>query len=169
MASDLFVLISMNVHKYIPDKLYGFCVDREGNQAFFHLGVFHPGSDVNISQVCKDCPTGGECTWLQSPPPPVLGEKVEVEIDLTSTREGKAPRASKVVRLNSPKVCTGKVCTFDAVRGFGFVDDRSGVSYHLHRSEILDGKIPLTGQRVVFYAGVRQGRPRACHVKVCNQ
>jgi len=57
---------------------------------------------------------------------------------------------------------------FDAQRGFGFVVGEDGVSYHLHTSEILDHKIPLKGQTVMFFPGVRQGRPRACHVKVCG-
>jgi len=100
------------------------------------------------------------------PSPPILGEQVEVEVDLDQDGD-KAPRASKVRRLTTPKACYGKVETFDPFRGFGFVRDDHGVSYHLHKSEVIDGRIPATGHQVVFYAGVRQGRPRACHVKVC--
>lgn len=155
----------MRVHKYIPDRLYGFTADGEGHQAFFHLGSFDPGPPVDSPPFCSSCPISG-CTWNHAPPPPILGELVEVDVDFDKGG-GRAPRASKVRRVNPPKIGYGKVETFDPVRGFGFVQDNHGVSYHLHKSEILDGRIPLTGQRVTFYAGVRQGKPRACHVKVC--
>ena len=42
------------------------------------------------------------------------------------------------------------------------------ISYHLHESEVVDGRLPVTGRQVVFYPGLREGRPRACHVKVCR-
>ena len=35
--------VRMRVHKYIPDRLFGFCVDDNGDQVFFHLATFHPG------------------------------------------------------------------------------------------------------------------------------
>ena len=102
------------------------------------------------------------------PSPPILGELVEVEVDFDQGKGEKAPRAVRVRRVHPPRALNGEVETFDPFRGFGFVRDPSGISYHLHKSEILDGKIPLAGHRVTFYAGTRQGKPRACHVKVCS-
>lgn len=143
------------VNKYIPEKLYGFCSDPEERfQVFFHLGSFKPGASSS-----SELP----------PPPPILGEEVEVEVDIDFMKGGvgdKAPRASCVTRIQEPRWVEGKVDTFDAHRGFGFVQGEDGVSYHLHKSEIINNRIPLTGQRVGFYAGRRMGRPRACHVNV---
>lgn len=156
----------MRVHKYIPDRLFGFCVDDSGNQVFFHLAVFHPGA-ATIKR-CRKCPSEG-CSWVDAPPPPILGEEVEVTLDSTNPPpEGRAPRATRVERVSEPSAVEGLVDMFDAQRGFGFVVGEDGVSYHLHTSEILDHKIPLKGQTVMFFPGVRQGRPRACHVKVCG-
>lgn len=157
-------VVQMRVHKYIPDKLYGFLVGVEG-EVFFHLGEFKPGSGQQVTSTCSKCPPGG-CAWSQMPVPPVLGERVEVEVDLTSGK-GKAPRAIRVTRLAPPKAVQGIVEIFDNSRGFGFIKDKRGISYHLHKSEILDGKIPRVGQEVSFFAGVRQGKPRACFVRVC--
>jgi cold shock CspA family protein len=156
--------LQMRVHKYIPERLYGFLVGVEG-EVFFHLGAFDPGTTATSPTRCSTCPSEG-CVWIQMPAPPILGERVEVEVDLASG-QGKAPRALRVTRLVDPTPVHGIVDTFDHVRGYGFVKDKRGISYHLHKSEVLDGKIPLTGQQVSFYAGVRQGKPRACHVRVC--
>ena len=156
--------IQMRVHKYIPDRLYGFAADEGGREVFFHLGAFDPGPRLNPAS-CVSCPLAG-CAWSQTPPPPILGELVEVQVDLDQQPEDRAPRADKVRRLGEPDPHHGMVETFDALRGFGFVKDGE-VSYHLHKSEVVEGKIPLAGQKVSFYAGRRQDRPRACHVKVC--
>ena len=139
---------TMRVHKYIPNKLYGFAMDEEGSQVFFHLGGFKPG-DFRIDP----------------PPPPILGEFVEVEVEETSLIPGKAPKATSVVRSECPFLIEGIVETFDSHRGYGFVLGDDGKSYHLHKSEVLGGRIPLIQQKVRFYAGLRMGKPRACHVE----
>jgi cold shock CspA family protein len=157
--------LQMRVHKYIPDRLYGFAVDDQGQEVFFHLGAFGPGTDFGPPEGCGSCPDTG-CSWVDAPPPPILGESVEVTVDLSS-QDGRAPRAERVRRLLTPRVIRGEVETFDPLRGYGFVVGVDGISYHLHRSEVLDGRLPTANQSVLFFAGVRQGRPRACHVKVC--
>jgi len=155
----------MRVLKYIPERLYGFCGDDVGNQVFFHLAVFRGGDPLPTH--CPDCTVEG-CAWASAPPPPVLGEEVDVEVDLSKQPEkGKAPRAVKVLRIEIPQPLAGNVETFDAQRGFGFVRGTDGVEYHLHNSEIIDRHLPMIGQTVRFFPGVRQGRPRACHIKVC--
>jgi cold shock CspA family protein len=158
--------VKMRVHKYIPSKLFGFCIDPESKQeVFFHLGSFRPGHQP-VEKRCLFCSSDG-CSWLKAPPPPILGELVEVEVDLSAGKD-KAPRAERVTRIGMIKVVEGKVDTFDAHRGYGFVQGDDDLSYHLHKSEILEGRIPTVGQTIVFFAGTRQGRPRACHVKVCG-
>ncbi len=145
----------MRIAKYIPQGLYGFAEDSEG-QVFFHLGVFRPNDPSN-------------------PIPPILGEPVLVETDPDSTpvqnnpfqgKHTKAPRAKRVDRVQTPNLITGVVESFDSQRGFGYVLGSDGVLYHLHRSEVLDGALPLPDQEIEFYAGIRQDRPRACYVKV---
>ncbi len=155
----------MRVHKYIPDRLFGFCVDGDGEQVFFHLATFHPGTSV--SKRCSKCPIQG-CTWVEAPPPPILGEEVDVTVDASNPPQpGRAPRATRVQRVTDPLAVEGIVDMFDAHRGFGFILGEDGVTYHLHTSEILDNRMPVKGMTVIFFGGTRQGRPRACHVKVC--
>ncbi len=159
--------IKMRVVKYIPAKLYGFLVDETGQEAFFHLGTFQPGDGWDEHGQCSICPRRG-CSWSTSPPPPILGELVRVEVDFDQDHQkGKVPRTSKVERISNPIVVRGSVETFDAQRGYGFVIGDDSESYHLHRSELVEDRIPRAGQLVMFYAGVRMGRPRACHAKVC--
>lgn len=138
----------MRVCKYLPEKLYGFVSDDDGHEIFFHLGAFHPGDST-----------------YDTPPPPILGEPVEVEIDENS-QDGKAPRAKRVIRLTQPEKIKGVVESFDPARGYGFITGEDGVSYHLHMSEVLDGKLPLHQRKVTFYKGTRMGKPRACFVKI---
>lgn len=158
--------VSMRVSKYVPARLYGFTTDPEtGQQAFFHLGAFQPGGGWMEHRRCQICPRAG-CSWVK-PPPPILGELVDVDVDFTRALPGKAPRASKVIRVTAPIAIEGKVEAFDISRAFGFALGDDHISYHLHKSELLEDRIPIVGQRVMFYAGTRQGRPRACHVKVC--
>lgn len=154
------------VHKYIPEKLYGFVVDMEKNtQVFFHLGVFRPGTVLTPSKppLCRR----GLCTWPEFAPP-ILGEPVRITLASPALVSDKAPRASQVDRITSPKPLSGVVESFDAHRGFGFILGEDGTSYHLHKSEIQESRVPLQGQIATFFAGLRQGRPRACHVKLCS-
>lgn len=137
----------MQVVLYAPDKMYGFA-EGEGRKVFFHVECFVFGKWPNIEQ----------------PPPPLLGERVEVEHD-EETRAGKAPRASRVVRLEQPLFLSGVVESFNTEKGWGFAKGSDGDSYFLHRSEITDNKIPLPGQTLTFYRGFKNGRPRACYVR----
>ena len=155
----------MRVVKYIPDQLYGFVEDERG-EAFFHLGVFHPGDAKAAHKRCRACPHRG-CTWDQLPPPPILGEMTDTQVGDSPVDPKQAPRAIKVLRVCSPVAVEGIVETFDGQRGYGFLRGEDGESYHLHRSELLEGRLPLQGQRALFFAGTRQGRPRACHVRIC--
>jgi len=137
----------MSIHKYIPQKFYGFAVDNHGIQVFFHLENFNTNGTT---------------------PPPIVGELVDVEVDLQSgvSPGGKSPKAEKISRVQEPRQVQGVVHTFDAERGYGFISGNDGVYYHLHRSEVLGGKFPMAGQTVRFYVGIRQNRPRACHIEV---
>jgi len=163
----MFQTFRMLIQKYLPEKLYGFAVTPdEGRQAFFHLGAFDPGKDWPAHPRCATCPRKG-CSWPETPPPPILGEPVDVSVDFDAAPEGKSPRASHVARVERPKLLVGKVDVFDGRRGYGFIVDESGASHYLHRSEVLEGKVPLPGQFMIFFSGTRQGRSRACHAKVC--
>lgn len=160
--------IRMRVAKYLPEKLYGFCQDDSGTEVFFHLAVFHPGPDI-VSTRCLQCQGPPHCAVSPQAPPPILGEWVEVAFDESpSLQPGKAPRASRVNRIQSPQMLIGTVESFDPVRRYGFVRGSDDVSYHLHQSEIVDGRLPLAGNHITFFAGMRENRPRACHVRVCR-
>lgn len=144
-------VISMRIHKYIPNKLYGFTIDNSDFQVFFHLGQFKPyRKDGNI---------------LPNQPPPILGEPVLVSFYQNDTTN-KAPKAVNVERVQQPKKIMGTVESYDHSRGYGFIMGEDGVSYHLHNSEILNSRFPLQGEKVNFYAGIRLGKPRACHIEV---
>mgnify|MGYP002630001865 CR=1 FL=1 len=134
----------MRVAMYAPHKLYGFAESDEG-RVFFHTQVFQPG---------------------EPGPPPIVGEPVEVYLDNATSQEGKCPRALQVLRLDRPERLRGFVDDFNPDKGWGFVRDAKGRSFYLHRSEVLDGKLPLKGRRVAFYEGAAKGRPRACYVEV---
>ncbi len=93
---------------------------------------------------------------------------MDVTVDASNPPQpGRAPRATRVQRVTDPLAVEGIVDMFDAHRGFGFILGEDGVTYHLHTSEILDNRMPVKGMTVIFFGGTRQGRPRACHVKVC--
>lgn len=143
------ITLSMRVHKYIPNKLYGFVIDNNDFQVFFHLGQFKPFQDENM---------------MIPQPPPILGEPVIV--GFYPTDNGKAPKAISVQRMQKPKVIMGIVESYDSSRGYGFIMGEDGISYHLHNSEILNNKYPLQSDKVKFYAGLRMGKPRACHIEV---
>lgn len=160
-------ILNMQVHKYIPDRLFGFAINEKGQQVFFHLGAFRPGAAMADTKRCSDCPPGG-CIWSTTPAPPILGERIKVQVDtIEPDEQGKAPRARVVTRLDPPIALEGKVDMFSPHNGFGFIVGEDGQSYHLHASEVMDGKVPLPAQSVRFYAGTRQGRGRACHVRIC--
>ena len=163
MSFELFV------HRYFPEKLYGFVVDAEIKKtAFFHLGAFHPGNFPSTKHSrCEACKIVG-CSWTENLPPPILGERVEVEVDWDSGEGDKAPKAAKTIRLDPPVLLEGFVEIFDATRGYGFVKGEDGIMYHLHKSEITEKRIPRLNQTILFYAGVRNEKPRACHAKVCQ-
>jgi len=139
----------MRVALYVPSRLYGFCEDEGGNQVFFHARVFQPGGAHD-----------------ETPVPPLLGETVEVDYDPNVHGEDNAPRASLVRRLEVPVHLSGTVEQFNSDKGWGFVLGDDETSYYLHRSEVQDGKLPSAGRRVLFYAGRKKGRPRACYVRV---
>ncbi|MEL7341257.1 MAG: cold shock domain-containing protein [Bacteroidota bacterium] len=132
----------MKVHKYLPQKFFGFCIDEYGTQVFFHLNDFQ-GEGVA----------------------PIVGESVEVDADLKTYSPGaKAPKAKSVSRVDEPVYVKGTVEMFDGNKDYGFIKGDDDVTYHLHRSEVLENKVPSLHQRVGFYAGVRKDRPRACYV-----
>ena len=160
--------VPMRVKKYIPDRMYGFAVGADGQDVFFHLRVFRPGHEWGHDDACRGCGPG-VCAWVDTPPGPILGERVLVVLHPEASPAGSAPRAERVDRVDTPVAIAGDVDTFDAQRGYGFVKGEDGVAYHLHRSEVVGGRVPLPGRRVLFYPGVRQERPRACHVKVCDE
>ena len=135
----------MVVHKYLASKMYGFLRDSQGREVFFHLGSFRPMPEET------------------EPIPPIPGEEVDVDVDFESGESEKAPRASSVSRLGVPFMLHGVVDMFDATSGYGFIQCE-GVLYFLHRSEVRDGKVPLSGNPVTFYAGSREGKSRACYV-----
>ena len=140
--------ISMIIHKYIPNKLYGFAIDSSDFQVFFHLGQFKPITEPNVI-----------------PAPPILGEPVLVTF-IEPLDPSKAPKATNVERLQKPKQLMGIVESYDSSRGYGFVLGEDGISYHLHNSEILNNKYPLSGDTVRFFTGLRLNKPRACHIEV---
>lgn len=156
----------MWVNKYLPEKLYGFCLDESGGEVFFHLAAFQPGPDLVVVR-CPSCAGAPQCDLTPQAPPPILGEEVHATYELDMTT-GRAPRASRVVRVTTPMMVLGVVESFDPVRRYGFIRGADRVSYHLHQSEIAEGRLPLAGMSATFFAGVREGRPRACHVKVCK-
>lgn len=153
--------------KYIPNRLFGFAGDDSGFEVFFHLGAFHPGPELLDHPRCNQCPNDG-CGLSSTPPPPILGELVIATCDENPSEATNRPRATSVSRITVPTQVAGIVDIYDPARGYGFVRGTDGVSYHLHQSEIADGRMPLTGGSVVFFAGMRNSRPRACHVRVCR-
>jgi len=140
----------MRVALYAPDRFYGFC-EGEDKRVFFHLEAF----------------ITGRWPGLQESPPPILGEEVSVEYDPDAgSKNGKAPRAKRVERIHPPLQIKGIVESFYPDTGWGFARGEDGASYYLHRSEVLNGRLPLPGQEVWFFGGSKKGRPRSCHVRV---
>jgi len=137
----------MVVEKYIPKELYGFLSPLDGSKErlFFHLSAFDPGSYVG-----------------ESPVPPIVGEEVEV----TCIDE----KVSQCERITSPLPIHGFVSWFSEQKGFGFAEDNEGERYYLHRSEVLDGRLPLKDRLVSFYVASQAQKPlRACYVTVSSE
>lgn len=139
----------MHVLKYVPRQLFGFTVDEAGQQVFFHIRAFNWGG-------------------LSTHPPPIIGEEVDVEYDASILSNGKAPKARHVHRLSEPRASYGTVEDFNEQRGYGFIKTDDGRSHYLHRSEMTDGRLPMPGMGVTFFEGHRQGRTRACYVKLAD-
>lgn len=135
----------MRVLKYLPRQLFGFAIDENRKQVFFHIRAFKWGT-------------------FQNKVPPIIGEEVEVEYDSTAIPNGKAPRARRVERLTAPHPAHGVVDDFNERRGYGFIKTNDGRSHYLHRTEMTDGRLPMPGMEVTFFEGFRQGRLRACYV-----
>lgn len=143
MTDDLF----MKVRKYIHERHYGFLSDNQGREVFFHASVFDGGQK-------------------EGSPPPVAGEEVLVSVDLEGTSAEVAARASRVRRLAEPPLLEGVVSSFNSDRGFGFIEGEDEITYYLHRSEVLDGRLPLSGAKVHFRVSQQKHRARACYVDV---
>lgn len=132
--------MTYKVAKYIPQSLYGF-LDGNGQSLFFHLSSFKPYHAETV--------------------PPIAGETV----DVTLTPEGKV---KEIHRTGLPLPLEGVVVTFDQKMGFGFLRSEDNLLFFLHRSEIVDGRLPRPQQRVRFYSGSRDGKLRACYVEILN-
>lgn len=143
MTDDLF----MKVRKYIHERHYGFLSDNQGREVFFHASVFDGGQK-------------------EGSPPPVAGEEVLVSVDFEGTSAEVAARASRVRRLAEPPLLEGVVSSFNSDRGFGFIEGEDEITYYLHRSEVLDGRLPLSGAKVHFRVSQQKHRARACYVDV---
>ena len=116
---------------------------------FFQSKDFHPGYSGGLEVVA----------------PPIIGEPVNVVYSPTDEQD-RPPRARSVRRVEPPVLLEGVVDTFNPKKGWGFALTPDGVSYYLHRSEVLGGSLPLPGDKVFFYGGWKKGRPRACYVRV---
>ena len=139
----------MRVSMYNPARLYGFVKGETGTEVFFHLESFHsqePGEG----------------------PPPIVGEEIQVTY-CPNPDSTKAPRAHMVERVSPPCQLQGFVESFNELKSWGFIRGDDGESYHLHRSEIQDGRLPRAGRRVRFFQGHRKGRPRACYIEILDE
>ena len=130
----------MRVDMYSIGHGYGFCMEESGPRVFFRVEDFDGRGGVL----------------------PIPGEPVEVQNLLPS--EGRSPRASAVRRLHVPTAALGTVLSFDVEKGWGFVEC-GGVTYFLHRSDLLEKFVPVVGSTLSFYPGIRRNKPRACYVK----
>lgn len=133
--------------------MYGFVGYAEDEMvAFFHLGSF-------------------QSPFKQEPfPPPIVGERVDVEMyPMSEDSPHKVPKAKRVIRAHPVEVVQGTVTLYDHSRGFGFIRGDDGKDYYLHGSEMVYGRLPLPEHRVKFYSGERKGRPRACFVEIISK
>ena len=160
----------MLILKYLPERMYGFAVlENTEQQVFFHLGSFDPGKEpVNPHKYCLAC-SQTHCDWAYMSPPPVAGEPVDVEVDLTSIPEGTAvPRAKRVIRIEQQIPLKGVIKTFDNQRGYGFIECVDGTTHYIHKSDIIGKRFPMIGHTVMFFAGQKKDKTRACHVRLCS-
>jgi cold shock CspA family protein len=155
----------MRVLKYIPSRMFGFLTEDGIQQVFFHLRTFRPGAVPLNFPPCSGCSLQ-TCDWASSAPPPIAGEMVDAIMESDPAHLNQT-RAREVWRVDQPTPQSGCVETFDAHRGWGFIRGGDNHVYYLHRSEITEGRIPIIGQRVMFYVAQQQDKARACHVKVC--
>lgn len=139
--------VFMIVRKYLPNKNYGFLVDSNERQAFFHESCFERGS-------------------RDSSPPPVTGERVLVSVDFSNTGDKNVPRAVRIRRIREPYLLEGRVIAFSPDRGYGFIEGPERVSYYLHRSEIKGEESPEIGDTVRFYVGELERGARASYVEL---
>ena len=135
-------MIRGKIVKYIPHKMYGF-ISLEGGYVFFHLSQFK-----------------------SAPPEPIVGEHVEYVLKTSSS--GKTS-CLQVTRLSDPLRLKGVVCHFDSAKGYGKIEAEDGSCYFLHRSEMLDGRLPSKGSEVLFYKGVLKGENRAVYIDLKEQ
>ena len=159
----------MKIYKYLPERMYGFAIlEDTGQQVFFHLGSFDPGSEWKVPPYCGSCPVP-DCNWAKTAPPPVTGEEVDVQVDLSDVQERtSAPRVSRVTRVSIQNPIKGKIKNFDNQRGYGFFEEDDGTIHYVHKSDIIGNRIPALGQIGMFFSGHRDSKTRACHVRLCR-
>jgi len=135
-------MYEMEVDFYSVSHGYGFCTSHDLPRTFFRVEDF--------------------VRFDPEEPLPLAGEPVIVDRLLESGPD-KSPRASTVQRVDAPRRLIGRVKSFDADKGWGFID-HEGEAYFLHRSDLVEPFLPVIGTPIEFYAGRRKGKPRACYV-----
>src|SRR5687768_12853104 len=125
---------------FSPTGLFGFCVNPEAGEVFFHAQDFHRLS-------------AGE-------PPPILGEIVEIGVPVEG--KGNRPKVSQVRRIHLPVLLEGPLRSFDSDRGWGFIQLEDGRNVFLHKSDRAVEWMPVIGTRISFYLGSKNGKDRAC-------
>jgi cold shock CspA family protein len=124
---------------YSVSQGYGFCESGEKGRVFFRVEDFTP------------LDPGG--------PLPIVGEEVDIVEVLEASP---SPRATGVRRVKRPVLVQGRVRSFDAAKGWGFVEVGSQ-QYFLHRSDLREVFLPTVGTVIAFYPGMKKEKPRACH------
>jgi len=130
--------MEMEVDLYSISHGYGFCT-APGMRVFFRVEDFQREPDG---------------------PLPICGELVTVSRLIEG---GKSPRAASIRRTGRPPRLRGGIKSFDASKGWGFIERGSQV-YFLHRSDLSVPFLPVIGREATFYAGTRRGKARACYV-----
>ena len=101
-----------------------------------------------------------------SPPEPIVGEPVEFL--LGANKKGQCFCAN-ITRLSEPRERKGYVFFFDSAKGYGKILAEDGTPYFLHRSEMVEGRLPSKGSRVSFYGGALKGENRAVYIHLEEQ